>query len=125
MPTLTEGGYANGFVISEAPGTFSRENATLISGQNLLAGRVLGKITASGKYTALAPAAGDGSQTAAAILVADTDASAADKTCAVIARNAEVNNLELGWGALSGGQITTATAQLAAATVNIIVRTGI
>ena len=125
MPTLTEGGYANGFVISEAPGTYSRENKTLISGQNLLAGRVLGKITASGKYTALAPAASDGSEVAAAILVVDTDASGGDKTCPVIARNAEVNNLELGWGALNGGQITTATAQLAAATINIIVRAGI
>ena len=82
MPTLTEGGYANGFVISEAPGTYSRENKTLISGQTLLAGRVLGKITASGKYTALAPAAGNGSEVAAAILVADTDASGGDKTCA-------------------------------------------
>ena len=125
MPTLTEGGYANGFVISEAPGTYSRENKTLISGQNLLAGRVLGKITASGKYTALAPAAGNGSEVAAAILVADTDASGGDKTCAMVLRNAEVNNAELGWGALDAGQITTATTQLAAAGVGIIVRTGI
>lgn len=125
MPTLTEGGYANGFVISEAPGTFSRDNKVLISGQTLLAGRVLGKITASGKYTALAPAASNGSEVAVAILVADTDASAGDKTCAMIVRNAEVNKAELGWGALDAGQITTATAQLAAATINIIVRTGI
>lgn len=125
MPTLTEGGYAHGFVISELPGTASRENVTLIAGQKLVAGTVLGKITASGKYTTLAPAAVDGSQTAAGILVFDTDATSADKVTAIIARGAEVNNAELNWGTLNGGQITTATTQLAAINSPILVRTGI
>lgn len=125
MPTLTEGQYAHGFVISELPGTQSRENVTLITGQKLVAGTVLGKITASGKYTTLAPAASDGSQTAAAVLVFDTDATSADKVCSIIARGAEVNSLELNWGSLNGGQITTATGQLAAINPPILVRTGL
>jgi hypothetical protein len=56
---------------------------TLISGQNLARGAVLGKITASGKYTLSASAAGDGSNTPTAILVDATDASGGDKLCGI------------------------------------------
>jgi len=52
---------------------------TLISGQNLKRGAVLGKITASGKYTLSLAAAEDGSQTPAVILAEDTNATAGDK----------------------------------------------
>ena len=52
---------------------------TLISGQNLTRGAVLGKITASGKYNLSLSAAGDGSQTPDAILAQDCDASGGDK----------------------------------------------
>lgn len=52
---------------------------TLISGQNLTRGSVLGKITASGKYNLSLSAAGDGSQTPDLILAEDTDASGGDK----------------------------------------------
>ena len=51
---------------------------TLISGQNLSRGAVLGKITASGKYNLSLSAAVDGSQTPDLILAVDTDASAGD-----------------------------------------------
>lgn len=51
---------------------------TLISGQNLARGAVLGKITASGKYNLSLSAAGDGSQTPDLILAESTDASAGD-----------------------------------------------
>lgn len=51
---------------------------TLITGQNLQRGTVLGRITASGKYTAATSAASDGSQNATAILAEDTDATSAD-----------------------------------------------
>lgn len=51
---------------------------TLISGQNLTRGAVLGKITASGKYNLSLSAAGDGSQTPDLILAEDTDASDGD-----------------------------------------------
>lgn len=52
---------------------------TLITGQNLTRGAVLGKITASGKYNLSLSAAVDGSQTPDAILAEDCDATAADK----------------------------------------------
>lgn len=53
---------------------------TILSGQVLTRGSVLGRITASRKYTLSATAAGDGSQTPRAILAADVDASAGDTT---------------------------------------------
>lgn len=52
---------------------------TVISGQNLARGALLGKITASGKYNLSLSAAADGSQAPVAILVDDVDASAGDK----------------------------------------------
>jgi hypothetical protein len=56
---------------------------------------VLGKITASGKYTEYSDGAADGSETAAAILYDNVDASAGDKDAVVIARYAEVSTAML------------------------------
>jgi len=55
------------------------KSITLISGQNLTRGTLLGKITASGKYTKSLAASSDGSQTPEAILAEACDASAGDK----------------------------------------------
>lgn len=52
---------------------------TVISGQNLMRGSVLGKITASGKYNLSLSAAADGSETPDLILAEDCDASGGDK----------------------------------------------
>lgn len=49
------------------------------------------------KWQAHDPAATDGTQEPAGILYADTDASAADKVTAIIARDAEVKTSELIW----------------------------
>ena len=96
MATLTEGKHAGEFIISEGNGWISREAVTIVSGQTLVAGTVLGKITASGKYAVYNNGAVDGTETAAGILYDDVDASAADVTGAVmIARMAEVNGDEL------------------------------
>ncbi|WP_421792763.1 head decoration protein [Hyphobacterium sp.] len=55
------------------------ESKTIASGAGaLVAGTVLGKVTATGKFIASDEAAVDGSQTAAAILAVDVDATAAD-----------------------------------------------
>ncbi len=54
------------------------DTGVLITGQNLVRGSVLGKITASGKLTLSLSAAGDGSEAPFAILAHDTDATAAD-----------------------------------------------
>lgn len=42
MTTLTEKAHAGGFLITEGDGHFSRDNKTLITGQNLVAGTVVG-----------------------------------------------------------------------------------
>lgn len=90
MTTFTEGPHTAGYLISEANGTLSREVVTLLAGNNLLPGTVLGRITASDKYTQVAPAATDGSEKAVAVLFAPVDATDADHAAVVTARDAEV-----------------------------------
>lgn len=90
----TEGVHSAEFLLSDEE-TQSRDKVTLITGQNLAAGTVLGKITASGKYTLHDNAAADGSQNAAAILYDATDATSADMPCVVISRLAEVADAKL------------------------------
>jgi hypothetical protein len=121
MPELQEGRYAGEFIVSEGNGKISRETITVLSGQDLGAGAVLGKVTASGKYKALDPAAVDGSEAAAGILFDAVDASTADAEGVAIVRLAEVNAAELVWPAsITGPEQATALGELAA--VNIIAR---
>jgi hypothetical protein len=118
MPVLTEGRYAGEFVVSEGNGRISRETITVLSGQNLTAAAVLGKVTASGKYKALNPAAADGSEVAAGVLYDAVDASAADAEGVAIARLAEVNAAELVWPTgITAPQQTTALGQLRVLTI--------
>lgn len=63
---LTEPRYAGEFLVSEAPGSRSREAVTVLSGQNLLAGTVLGKV-AHGAATAAAVAGNTGNGTMGAV----------------------------------------------------------
>lgn len=56
---------------------------TLIAGQNLSRGTPLGIISASGKLTQSASAAGNGSEKVRAILAEDCDASGGDAACVV------------------------------------------
>lgn len=44
MTELTEGQHAGEFIVTEANGSLSRESVTVLSGQNLKAGHVLGKV---------------------------------------------------------------------------------
>lgn len=114
--TLTLG--TGAAIKSEASGTRSREPITLITGQGLvLANTVLGKITASGKYTRYDNDASDGSQTAAAILLADTDTTAGDAKGVGFVRDCEVWTSRLVWGAgiTTEGEKTAAYADMAAA----------
>ena len=121
MTTKTETIHDGEFLLS-AEETLSLEKVTLITGQNLLSGTVLGKITASGKYTQHNTGAADGSQTAVAILRSDIDATAADKPCVIVARLAEVADARLTY--MTGITAPNKTAAITAlATTNIIVRT--
>lgn len=94
---LTESPHAGGFVLSLANRNRSLENVTILSGQDLQAGAVLGKVTSSGKYVAFDNDATDGSQTVAGVLLAACDASDGDQQAAIVARDAEVNEHELVW----------------------------
>ena len=123
MTMLTEGKHAGGFLVWEVLRDYTRETVTIASGAGKLEpGTVLGKITAGGKYTTLAPAATNGSQNAAGILWDAVDASAADAPGVVMLRGpAIVNRHEIIWpeGATEA-QITAATSALA--TIGIILR---
>ncbi len=112
----------DGEFILDIEETMSIDKATLITGQNLISGTVLGKITASGKYTQHNTAATDGSQTAVAILRSDIDATSVDKPCVIVARLAEVADARLTY--MTGITAPNKTAAIAALlTQNIIVRT--
>lgn len=95
MTTFTETGHAGGFIMSEANGHRSRENVTLVSGQVVKAGEVLGIISAGGKYATYDNQAGNGTETAKAVSINDADATDGDLEIAVIRRDAEVNGNEL------------------------------
>jgi hypothetical protein len=66
-------------IIAGNPHLLKSRQITLISGQNLVRGAVLGRITTGGKYTLSLSAAADGSQTPDLILAEDTNAAAGDK----------------------------------------------
>jgi hypothetical protein len=112
MATKTEPVHDGEFLISEANGHQSREEITVVSGQNLVAGAVVGKITATGKYKIYDDGAVDGSEAAAGVLFGAVDAGAADKKGVIIERDAEVNGDLLNWGANNAGGITNGIADL-------------
>lgn len=105
---------AGSFIKSEQCGDLSRETLTVASGSGkLLAGTVLGKVTATGKYKPYDNDATDGTQTAAAILVYDIDATSSDVQAVTIVRLAEVWASRLQWAA------TVLTAEKAPAYVEL------
>jgi len=91
---------------------------TLLSGQNLVRGAVLGKITTGGKYILSLSGASDGSQTPDAILAETTDASAADKVT-VAYFNGDYQSVELTLGA--SHTIASITEGLRGKGINIVV----
>jgi len=119
LGSITEGRHAGEFIMSEANGQRSRENVTIVSGQVLGPGQVLGKISSGGKYTAINQGAGDGSETAAGILIGACDASGGDVEAAIIARDAEVNGNCLDWGAESDLEIDAGIVELEALDIQV------
>lgn len=90
------------------------DTVTIVAGQNLKRGAVLGKITASGKYKLSASAAGDGSEVLDVVLLQDTDATAAD-TAAPVALTGAFNARALIFGA--GHNAASAKAPLRAKSI--------
>jgi len=114
MATQTEAKHAGEFIVSEGNGNISREGITVVSGQVLVVGEVVGKITASGKYKDYDNGAADGSEVAAGILYNAVDATGADADGVIVARLAEVESAGL------TGSDANGVADLLA--LNIIVR---
>ena len=88
----TQGNQNLEFLLSEANGERSREVVIITGSAAFGAGTVLGKITASGKYTAHDEDATNGTQTAIAVLGYDVDATAADADGVVFVRDCEVSD---------------------------------
>lgn len=126
MVKLTETGHPAEAVIFEEERDYSRDKVTVLSGEDLKANAVIAKLAASGKYVewdAAQSAEADGSTTAAGVLIAAVDATAADKDGVAIVRHAILRRSELVFP--SGAQeseITQAIADLAA--LGVLVRSG-
>jgi hypothetical protein len=120
MTIKTETVHGEEFLMSEANGDRSRENVTIVSGQNLVAGAVVGKITVGGKYAVYSNVAGDGTQAAAGVLLRAVNAASADQKGAIIIRDAEVDGDLLNWGANNEAGIAAGIADLLA--LGIVVR---
>ena len=93
----TEGMYTGEFLVSEGNNSISREQVSFAANLMLKPGTVVARVTASGRYKALDPAAADGTENAAGILYAavTTDASGGDGV--IVARLAEVVGTLLVW----------------------------
>lgn len=93
----TEGTYAPDKLIAGNAHLLVGRKVTIISGQNLTRGAVLGKITASSKYNLSLSGASDGSQTPDLILAEDCNATSGDKVALAYARgDFNANALTLG-----------------------------
>lgn len=121
------------FLLNEGPGTLSREKVTLLqdasNAQPVVAGTVLGKITASGKYTpyddAVAGLVAAGATVAAGILAQTVDPTAiaaGDVTVQIIKRFAEVKSSALTWHTLADATSKAAALTALADTNMILIR---
>lgn len=121
MPTMPN--TLSAFVKMEAPQGYSRKDIIVVAGQNLAAGTVVGRITATGKFTAYDNDAVDGSQTAAGILIAAVNATAGDAQGVAVVRFAIAAKEQLIWGAgvTTQGEKDAAIVELEAA--GIVCRT--
>ncbi|MEN5208015.1 head decoration protein [Stenotrophomonas terrae] len=117
MNAKVENNRTGDFLLSEANGSYSRENDILAAGAGVLqAGTVLGRRTSDNKLVPLNPAAdpADGSEKVAGVLWAGADATTADVAVVSVCRAAEAKAEGLQWPAgITTPQQTTAIAQLA------------
>ena len=93
---------------------FSREQVTFASGQNLELGAVVGRVTATGKLKRLDPAATDGTEDVAGILLGAVDATLVERDDALLlVRHAIVASHAVVWpAAITAEQKAAATAAL-------------
>jgi len=109
----------------EEENLYSRDQVTVVNGQNLKLGAVIGRVSATQKVKALDPSATDGSEVAAGVVLQSIDASAAEKTNGlIVSRQAIVADHALVWPvAITTEEKTAAIAQLEA--IGVLVRQGV
>ena len=124
MPVIQETLNLGDLLKYEASHLYSRDQVTVLAGEVLPLGAVVGRVSASGKVKALDPIATDGSEIAVGVLIAPQDALAEDQTDGlIIARHAIVADHTLTWPAgITPLQKATALHQLNA--LGILVRSG-
>ncbi len=126
MPVLTQPPSMGDVLKYEANPNYTREVITLLAGTPYPVGSVLGKITASGKYTLSTATGSDGAETASAVLLYAVDATLADATGIVVIRGPViVSRAGLAFDATvnDSTKITAKLTQLASA--GIITRDGV
>jgi hypothetical protein len=125
MTAITEGLNLGDLLKYEAPNLYSREQVTVVAGQNLELGAVVGRITASAKFKVFDPAATDGSELPAGILLGACDATLIDRDDALLlARHGMVASNAVVWPAgITTEQKTTALAQMSS--LGVLVRQGV
>ena len=109
----------------EEENLYSRNQVTVVSGQNLKLGTVIGRVSATQKVKALDPSATEGSEVAAGVVLQSIDASAAEKTNGlIVSRQAIVADHALVWPvAITTEEKTADIAQLEA--IGVLVRQGV
>jgi hypothetical protein len=128
MTILTEAARTAEFLQSEANGYRSRDEVTVTVPANttILPGRIMGKITATGKFVPQdADGTDNGTREPAAILysaVTNSTGSAADVTGVVVARDAEIKSANVIYDP-AANDAAKLTANAALAAFGIIVRT--
>lgn len=98
---LSQGKWTGEFILSEANGMLSREQVTVAAAAPaMVAGTLVGIITATGKYAPYNNANVDGTQTCVGALYRALADSASDQPAVVFVRSAEFQRSELtGWDA--------------------------
>ena len=122
MPSIIEPKNLGDLLKYEAPNLYSRDRATVASGQTLALGTVVGVVTATSKLKAFDPAATDGTEIARGVIANDVDAALADRDDGLlIARHALVARSALVWpSGITAELKAVAEAQLRA--IGILVR---
>lgn len=122
MPSLQEPMNLGDLLKYEAPNFYSRDRVSIVAGQSLPLGTVLGMLTTTAKLKQIDPSATDGSQYAAGVLMQDADATLADRDDGLmLARHAIVAERALRWPAnITAPERQAATAQLKA--LGVLVR---
>jgi hypothetical protein len=124
MPSLSESNNLGDLLKYEAPNLYSRDVVTVADGQTLSLGSVVGLQTADGKIRVLDPAATDGTETAAGVMIQDAAPSGTDGEGVAVVRHAILADHALAWpGGITEVEKTTAIGQLKA--IGVLVRKGV